>query len=399
MRLPRRVAPLVAIAVVACAAACGGSNRTGDTATLHVVKIGVIVPLSGAEGAIGRSIRNSVQLAVNDANARLAIPGWSIQMAAFDDASDPAAGERAATSLASDPAVVGVVGTYDSAVAWRAAPVLNRAGIAMISPANTDPSLTLGAEGTKPRRQFSTYFRLIASNARGGSFLARYVTDRLHAQTAVVVSEARPANRLVADDFGAAFTAAGGDVVLDTTVPDHTERFGDVADSIARLRPDVIFFSGTDTSAAALRSSTSSPAPIVGGDGIKDDAYLRAAGRDAEGDIAATAGAALATSTGSGLYRLAYAAARFTDPPTDFGPYAYDAANLVVNAAGRILLAEPAITSSVRARIVAGVQAARVDAVSGAVAFDAYGDNAGAALTVFRVTHGVWRPILSARSG
>ncbi len=399
---PRARSFVVAVAVLLAAtgaAACGGSNGDSPHASgVHVVKIGVIAPLNRGAIDAGRAIRNSVQLAVSDANARLAIAGWSIELVAKDDSSDPATGERAAASLVADPSVIGVVGTYDSAVAWRVAPVLDRAGVAMVSPANTDPALTIGPDATKPQRQFDTYFRLIASNAQQGPFLARYARNQLHAQMAAVVSDSQPANRTLASGFATAFRAAGGKVVLDRTVPDRTTRVREVGDTIDRLAPDVIVFGGEDASAAALRAATTSSAPLLGGDGVKDDAYLRAAGVRAEGDIAATAGVPLDAKS-SAIYRLAYTQARFAEPPTDFGPYAYDAANVIIGAAATALLTHPSITPAVRTEIVANVQATRTSGATGAIAFDAFGDAVGSEFTVYQVQNGAWRPVFTARSG
>jgi branched-chain amino acid transport system substrate-binding protein len=398
MRRPRRLAHVVAVALALGATGCAGSKNNAVSTPLHVVRIGVIAPLEGAQRSEGRAIRNSVQLAVNDANARLAIAGWSIEVVAKNDASDPATGAQDAAALAADPNVIGVVGTYDSAVAWQVAPVLNQAGIAMISPANTDPSLTLGADEAHPRRQFATYFRLVANNAREGPALARYAHERLHARTAAVVSVSLPANRDVADGFAAAFRAAGGRVVFDTTVADNTTRMRDVAESIARRDPDVVFFSGKDRSAAALRSDAQTSAPLLGTDAILDDAYLNATDDSADGDVAIVAGP-VATAKAAALYRLEYAAARFADPPTPLAPYAYDATNLLVDAAARALLSHASITADVRDEIVQNVQRAHVDGAGGPIAFDRNGDNTAAALSAYRVTNGAWTAVLAEQSG
>src|SRR5437870_301750 len=106
--------------VVACVlplsatlAACGGSSSD------HVVTIGVVAPLKSGLVEFGHGIRNSVQLAVDEANARHAIRGWRIEVRAVDDSSDPAVGEAAAKQLAADDSVIGVVGTYNSGVARK----------------------------------------------------------------------------------------------------------------------------------------------------------------------------------------------------------------------------------------------------------------------------------------
>src|SRR5262245_36190643 len=162
-----RIAIALTIVLALAAVGCGSDdNNSSSSGSERVVKIGVIAPIDAGLTSFGRGIRNSVQLAVDEANARSAIPGWRIDVEAKDDSSDPATGKAAAEALAADPAVIGVVGTYNSGVAAEAAPILNDRGIAMISPANTDPALTRGPDRAHPARQYPTYFRMVATDAQ-----------------------------------------------------------------------------------------------------------------------------------------------------------------------------------------------------------------------------------------
>ena len=69
---------------------------------------------------------------------------------AEDDEAKPDVGKNAATKLAGDDEVVGVVGTLNSSVSQSVQPVLAAANIAQISPANTGPSLTKGRGSGQP---------------------------------------------------------------------------------------------------------------------------------------------------------------------------------------------------------------------------------------------------------
>ncbi len=155
-------APAVVVLPLLLAAACGGGKSEKTTAgqpASKVVKIGVIAPLSGDLTAVGTGIRNSVDLAVNQANAKNKVPGWKIELAAEDDAAKPDVGAQAATKLSSDQAVAGVVGTYNSSVALQVAPILDRADVVEISPSNTSDPLTRGENfKTSPARPHKNYF-------------------------------------------------------------------------------------------------------------------------------------------------------------------------------------------------------------------------------------------------
>ena len=100
--------------------ACGTRTETPGTGegseAAKVAKIGVIAPLSGDLSALGLGIQNSVDLAVKQANEAGAIPGWTLEVDAQDDQATPDVGKNAATKLAGDDTVIGVVGTLNSSV-------------------------------------------------------------------------------------------------------------------------------------------------------------------------------------------------------------------------------------------------------------------------------------------
>jgi branched-chain amino acid transport system substrate-binding protein len=380
---------LLAIAIVALPA-CSSSGGT------KVAVVGVVAPLDKGLVQFGRGIRNSVQVAVNEANTKKLLPGWKFQLEAVDDSSDPPTGEAAARKLAADSNVIGVVGTYNSGVAAKVAPVLQGAGIVMISPGNTDPTLTVGSDSTHPTRQYSNYFRMVASDAVQGPFLAKTAFGDIHARRAAVVSETKPVSKGLADTFAADFASRGGAVVLRQVVPDGTTDFKDVASAVAAAHPDLVFFGGEYQVGAQFAKQVTDAgvtAPVMGGDGIKDDAYITTAGAASEGDLASTVGQPFAAVPSAKPFLDAYANAHFTEVPTDFGVYAYDAANLIIAGAAKVLRGADKVTVDSRRAIVAFVQAADVKGASGTVAFDSFGDTRDKVLTLYRVSGGSWKAI------
>jgi branched-chain amino acid transport system substrate-binding protein len=371
-------------------AGCSGSSGS------HVAKIGVIAPLDRGLVQFGRGIRNSVKLAVDQANSRKTIPGWKFEVEAVDDSSDPATGAAAARRVARDADVIGVVGTYNSGVAAKVAPVLDSAGIVMISPGNTDPSLTLGADPAHPVRANANYFRMVAADNVQGPFLAKSAYEDLKARRVAVVSETKAVSKGLADAFSAAFAARGGSVVFSRVVPDGTTDFHDVAQAIEPARPDLVFFGGEYDVGAQFAKQVSDAGikvPVMGGDGIKDDAYIAKAGAASDGDLASTVGAPLASLPTAKAYTDAYAAARFAEPASDYGVYAYDAANVIITAAARAARGTDKVNAKVRRDVLAGVQATDITGASGRVAFDRFGDTQTKVLTLYRVSGGAWKPV------
>ena len=62
-------------------------------------------------------MRNAIQLAVDEVNARGGLQQRRVRLAEFDDGSQPATGVAAATRLAADLGIVAALGEYDQSAA------------------------------------------------------------------------------------------------------------------------------------------------------------------------------------------------------------------------------------------------------------------------------------------
>src|SRR5690348_15903066 len=114
-----------AVVLTACGSNKNETQKGADGSGGKTVKIGVIAPLSGPLTGLGVGIRNDANLAVRQANEAQKINGWKVVLSAEDDTGVPDVGANAATKLSDDKAVVGVVGTLNSSVAEKVAPILN----------------------------------------------------------------------------------------------------------------------------------------------------------------------------------------------------------------------------------------------------------------------------------
>jgi branched-chain amino acid transport system substrate-binding protein len=333
---------------------------------------------------------------VKEAQSRGVLAGYQVEVVAMNDSSTPAVGAASARRMAADPKVIGVIGTYNSGVAAEVAPILEEAGIVMISPGNTNPSLTVGPDPARPARQYNNYFRVVTTDALQGPFLAQTALSVAQAKRAAVVSETKAVSRGLAENFSSAYTRAGGSVVLSRLVPDQTADFSAVLREIAPMQPDLVFFGGEYNVGATLSRQAHDmgvTAPVMGGDGMKDMSYISKAGtKAADGDLASSVGVGLA-SPSTRPFLAAYEAAGYSDPPTDFGPYAYDATNVLLTAAAEALDAQTGVSPAERRDILARVQAIQTTGVTGAVSFDPYGDTNTKVLTLYRVSGEEWVPV------
>ena len=396
-RITRHSRLIAGLAIAALLfAACGGSDDTGggdgggdDTA--QTLKIGVIAPLTGDLSALGLGIRNGAELAIRQANEANTIPGYTLELAPEDDTAKADVGAQVAAKLASDDEIVAVIGTLNSSVAEQVQPVLSDEGIAMISPANTNPTLSQGADPAKPARPYENYFRVATTDLIQGPFAADFASKDIKATEVAVVHDNKTYGKGLSEAFATRFKANGGKVVLTETVNPGDKDFGAVVSRVRRANPDLVYYGGEFPEASLLSSQLDQAgveAPLMGGDGIYDATFFETGGKGTVGDFATSIGAPLADLETAKDFLAAYEEAGFDEDPSAYGGYAYDAANVIITALEEAVGAagEGAEITALREDLVAAIQGTSIDGVTGKVAFDEFGDTTTKVLTVYTVS-------------
>lgn len=383
-----------ALALAACGTRASDSgDGDGSGGGDKIVKIGVIAPLTGNLSAIGLGIRNSVELAIRQANEQNAIPGWKIELRAEDDQATPQVGQQAASTLADDPAIAGVVGTYNSSVAQNVMPVLDKAGIVQVSPGNTGPSLTMGEDLDNPQRPYRNYFRTCTTDAIQGPFGARYVYNTLGIRKIATINDKKTYGAGLVTQFTKEFKALGGEVVSEQTInPDDTD-YSSVIAKVAAAEPELLYYGGEYPQAGPLSRQMKARGlniPLMGGDGIVDPKYIELGGTTSEGDYGTSVGAPVESLDSAKSFVEAYNKAGFSESYSAYGAYAFDAANAIINGLKVSLKDATEITREVREATIQAVQNTSFDGTSGHVAFDEFGDNTTKILTVYKVEGGKW---------
>jgi branched-chain amino acid transport system substrate-binding protein len=397
MRLCRWLAPVAILALVA--AACGKNSTTKSTsAANHTVKISLIAPLSGDLSALGLGMKNSIDLAVKQANAAGKVKGWTIVFDPEDDTAKADVGAQVAARVSSDPQVAGVVGTLNTSVALSAQPVLDKANIVMISPANTGVALTGRDNLANQVRPHKNYFRVATTDDIQGPFGADFAYD-LGKRKAAVIHDKKAYGQGLAEAFRGEFTKKGGAVLPTETVNPGDKDFSAVISKLKPQSPDMVYYGGEYPEASLLTKQLKQAGlniPLIGGDGLVDKTYGVNAGAAGEGDYASNVGAPPEQLPSAKQFIADYNAANYPQPFSAYGALTYDAANVIIAALAKVLPGKTAIDDTVRQAVIAAVQATDVNGVSGHISFDAFGDTTSKVLTEYKVTGGDFKPVKTA---
>jgi len=373
-------------------AGCGSrsSGSTGASGGGKVATIGVIAPLTGDLSALGLGIQHSVELAVKQANDNKAIPGWTLKVEPVDDQAQTGPGQNAATKLAGDDTVVGVVGDLNSSVSQVTQPIFAKAGIVQVSPANTNPSLTKNDQGQRP---YATYFRTCTTDAVQGPFAAQYLYGEGITKVATVNDKKTYGQGLVTA-FEAEFKKDGGTIVShqEINADDTTKDYTSVIAAIKPTGPQAVYYGGEYPQAGPLSQQMKGnglSVPLMGGDGIYDPKFIELAGPKSEGDLATSVGAPIESSDAGKTFLADYQKVGYADPPAAYGGYSYDAANAIIEAL-KVSLKSASDAKTARQATVTAMASVSFDGVTGKVSFDQFGDATSKVITVYKVESGKW---------
>lgn len=380
--------------------ACGsrGNDSKGGGSGNVTVTIGVDAPLTGQNSATGLGIQYGAQIAVDDANKNKTVPGVTFKIKALDDKAIPATGQQNATQLVSDKTVLGVVGPLNSGVATQMQQVFATANLVEISPSNTAPELTQGKNWqTTKSRPFKTYFRTATTDALQGAYAADYAYNVAKKKKAFVVDDKQTYGAGLAKIFQEQFAKQGGKVIGTDHVNTGDRDFSTLVTKIKNSGADILYYGGQyDESEVLTKQLKAAGAniPLLGGDGMFSDTYIKTAGKSAEGDLVTSIGVPVDTLPAAKDFVATYKAKKYPGDYGTYGSYSYDATTAIIKAVGQVVK-DGKTPDDARSQIVDAVQKNTFDGISGKIAFDQYGDTTNKQLTVYQVKNGAWKSVRS----
>lgn len=367
---------LVLCAAIA-SALLAGCNRIPDT-----VKIGVAQPLTGPLGPLGNDMKNGVQLAVDELNAKgFKIDGKAVtlEVVAVDDKADAAVGKNAAQVLV-EAGVVAVVGHLNSGVSIAAAPTYAEANIAQLA-ISTKPEYT--------KQDLPTTLRLVANDALQSKALGSYAATQIDGKKFAVVDDNTPYGKGLADLAAAEIKKNGKEIQVRASLDDKTTDFAKLVPQLKAANVDVFVTTLADFQVAALIqqlvAAGMTDMQIVGGDTIKTD-KLPSAVAGIRG-VYATSPIIEAREFVAGPQFLAKFQKRFKGDPVYGAHYAYDAVYVLAAAMQRGDTAEPK-------KVLAELK--RIDAlapVTNNMRFRGDGEQHYGVVSVYKARAGRWEPM------
>jgi len=369
--------------------ASGGSTTSGS------IKLVSSLPRTGLSKTQTDDIVAGYNMALAEHSKKAG--GMDIVYEDWDDATaqagkwDAATEQANATKAANDPDIMGYLGTFNSGAAKIAIPILNKAGLVMISPANTAPELTKkgfddATLNTLYPNSPRNYFRVVTADDVQGAAAANWATE-LGFKKAYILNDQEVYGKGVANVFEKQFKADGGTVLANEGIDAKQPEFKSLMEKVKSQGADLVYFGGlVDSGGPQLNKDLKSVAPnitFMGPDGIQTQAFVDAVGADvAEGTLGTVAGKSYADLTGTGAKFYNTFKTQMGHEPDPYAVYGYEAMNVMLNAIDKAGKKD-------RAAILAAVAATKdYDGALGKWSFDENGDTTLTDIGAYKVTGG-----------
>ncbi len=350
----------------------------GAVSAKQTVKLVFIGPLTGGVSANGIGGRNSADLAVRlrneDPKAK-----YSYELVSYDDECKPNIAVQVATKAAADNSIIGGVTHYCSVTAVATVDTYHKFGLPVIVWGAVLPSITYGNKYAEVHRVNGT---MINQNQVAAQFMTGMKFKRW-----VVIHDTTDYGKGHNQYFSEALKKDGGQIVATFGVTADQQDFTTELTKAKELKPDVIYFGGLTPLGVRIRSQMEKlgiHAVFEGTSGIKSDAYIEGLGNKlAEGTLSFIEGAPWEKLPGGLYFTGKYAQQKYNEAPEAYGPFAFAAANLLIDTIEKVGPNRKKVTAEL-------AHVNNRDSIIGKITFDDHGQNIVPLITKYVVQDGKW---------
>jgi len=346
--------------------------------------IGVMLPLTGPDAPEGLGMRNGIQLAVDELNARGGLESKKVSLEIFDAPTPEKSVEGAREMVKSK--VRAVEYGYDNETWMAPRPVLLEGGVIGLVPG------FVGAE-TLTASSMPRELRLLPQASLEYSASAQYAWQIAGARKPLLVRESTQFGTIGLNHF-----RGGYSLVLKKkagtpyeTINRGDQSFPSVLDRYRNEHNDYVFFSGRPIEAALLikelrAAGYAGPFELAGQGPTQR--LLDLAKEQAEGAITVFPGVPTQDTDAGKAFLAAYAAHGFREPPGLYGMFAYATTQALLQAMGKSFLTIPSIWGALNHE--------EFDTAVGKTRFFNWSTSTYQAAVVYKVVNGQWKPIFTA---
>ncbi|MGY8681189.1 ABC transporter substrate-binding protein [Bradyrhizobium sp. UFLA05-153] len=282
-----------------CAAAMAVALAAGAQAEDKVVKIGVILPMSGSTASIGAHAKAALEVAtdiINNAHPELdklplaknagltGLGGAKVEIVIADNQGSPATGQNQALRLITEEKVVAILGAYQSGITLTSSAIAEKYGIPYLTPESVAANLT--------ERGFKWFFRTTPIAPDFVRIYDEFLTDIKAAgaktDTIALVHDNTEYGTSVANTITKGFEEKGRTGVIDVAYAVNATDLQAQVLQLKEKKPDVVlmisYTSDAILFAKTMQSLDYKPPMLLADDaGYSDPSFIKAVGKLSQG--------------------------------------------------------------------------------------------------------------------
>jgi branched-chain amino acid transport system substrate-binding protein len=291
------------------------------------IKIATQSPLSGDQSIVGVDIKRGAELALEQLGKPLADMGYKVELAPFDDQANPDTGVANAKRIVADPAILAVVGHYNSGVQIPSSEVYHSSNLANVSPANTNPKVTT--------RGYLEVNRIVGRDDVQGVVGADFAASK-GVKSVFVVHDKTAYGQGIAEFFKMRAEEKGMKV-LGFEGTEEKANFDALLSPVVAGNPDLVYFGGMYSQAAVLFKQARErgyEGMFLSDDGFDSSDATKIAGQtllDGKGTFYSTVSGPASVYPGTAKF-IADFKAKYNADPQPFAAQGYDSMAIALKA-------------------------------------------------------------------
>ncbi|MBO0958508.1 ABC transporter substrate-binding protein [Neobacillus sp. MM2021_6] len=270
---------LLAAGVMAGCNSSSSSSSGGDEEKGGTIKIGANLELSGGVASYGQSIKEGIDLALEEIN-KDGIDGKKLQLVSYDNKSEAPEAISGATKLISQDKVVAIIGAATSGNTKAQIEIAQSNNIPLLTPTGTAEDVTV-----KDGKLSDFVFRTCFIDPFQGTVAANFASNDLKAKTAAIfIDSASDYSKGLAASFKELFEKEGGKIVKEEAYVAKDTDFHAQLTNIKGKTPDFIFVPGYYEEVGLIVKQARElgiDVPMMGADGWDSPKLVELAGKDA----------------------------------------------------------------------------------------------------------------------
>lgn len=355
-------------------------------ASAETYKLFVNLPLSGSWSNFGEGMYNSFKLAIDQGNASGVLGKDKLEVVRGDNGGDTAQGATLAVKAGTDKNVIGAFCCWTSGIGLATHAIYNRYGLPVILGGSNDHRTT------RPFHKSVVVFRNSPYDLVNMRMAAVYATKIAGFKRIFTIDDNSAFATTQVKEFSKVAKEAGDVLIGHESIVPGEKDFTPLLTKIKPMKPDLLFFGGRIVEASLIRQQMLKiglDIPMMSSGGVFSDTFIKITGEAAEGFLASFWGLPMANyPEGRGLqFEKDYTAAKFNDPYETFGPMAYAAGQVYVQAVAAVQK-KGKVT---RQAILKELETGKFKTLIGDFSFDENGMLDILHIAIYRVENGKWQ--------